>query len=71
MYPPEFKEQRQKYIDIIINEMLPAIANEQLADYCDVFCERNYFSPKETLSILIAAKQLGIKRRGLMSRTIK
>jgi imidazolonepropionase len=40
--------------------MLPAIANEQLADYCDVFCERNYFTPEETLLILKAAKQYGI-----------
>jgi imidazolonepropionase len=58
--PPEFKENRQAYIDHIINEMLPAIANEQLADYCDVFCERNYFTPEETLIILKAAKQYGI-----------
>ncbi len=58
--PPEFKENRQAYIDLIINEMLPAIANEQLADYCDVFCERNYFTPEETLLILKAAEQYGI-----------
>ncbi len=58
--PPEFKENRQAYLDLIINEMLPAIANEQLADYCDVFCERNYFTPEETLLILKAAKQYGI-----------
>jgi imidazolonepropionase len=58
--PPEFKENRQAYIDLIVNEMLPAIANEQLADYCDVFCERNYFTPEETLLILKAAKQYGI-----------
>jgi imidazolonepropionase len=58
--PPEFKENRQAYIDLIINEMLPAIANEQLADYSDVFCERNYFTPEETLLILKAAKQYGI-----------
>ena len=58
--PPEFKENRQAYLDLIINEMLPAIANEQLADYCDVFCERNYFTPEETLLILKAAKHYGI-----------
>ena len=61
--PPEFKENRQAYIDLIINEMLPAIANEQLADYCDVFCERNYFTPEETLLILKAAKQYGISAK--------
>ena len=58
--PPEFKENRKAYIELIINEMLPAIANEQLADYCDVFCERNYFSSEETMQILKAAKQNGI-----------
>jgi imidazolonepropionase len=58
--PLEFKENRKAYIDLIINEMLPAIANEQLADYCDVFCERNYFSSEETMQILKAAKQYGI-----------
>ena len=61
--PPEFKENRQAYIDLIVNEMLPAIANEQLADYCDVFCERNYFTPEETLLILKAAKQYGISAK--------
>lgn len=58
--PPQFKENRIAYIDLIINQMLPAIALEQLADYCDVFCERNYFSPEETIQILNAAKKHGI-----------
>ena len=58
--PPNYKQNKQKYIDLIIHEMLPAIANEGLADYCDVFCERNYFTPDETLTILIAAKKYGI-----------
>ena len=58
--PTEFKENRKAYIDLIINEMLPAIANEKLADYCDVFCERNYFSYEETMQILKAAQEYGI-----------
>jgi len=58
--PPAYKENREAYINLIINEMLPAIAKAQLADYCDVFCERNYFSPDETLQILMAAKQYGM-----------
>lgn len=61
--PPQFKENRIAYINIIINEMLPAIAKEQLADYCDVFCERNYFTPEETKQILGAAKQYGIQAK--------
>ncbi|MEP7171379.1 MAG: hypothetical protein ABI855_18565 [Bacteroidota bacterium] len=59
--PAEFKDQKEKYIDVIIKEMLPQIAKEKLADYCDVFCERNYFTKDETVKILKAALQYGIK----------
>lgn len=61
--PPAYKENRQSYIDLIINEMLPAIAKEHLADYCDVFCERNYFTPEETISILNAAQKYNIRAK--------
>ncbi|MFN7295307.1 MAG: imidazolonepropionase [Bacteroidia bacterium] len=61
--PPAYKENRQSYIDLIINEMLPAIAQEQLADYCDVFCERNYFTPEETISILNAAQKFNLQAK--------
>ncbi|HVK48591.1 MAG TPA: hypothetical protein VM488_12115, partial [Pseudobacter sp.] len=50
-YPPAFKENHQGYIDQIINEMLPAIAKEKLADYIDVFCETGFFSEEETANI--------------------
>src|SRR5574343_266508 len=43
-FPKEYKENHRGYIDLIINEMLPKIAEEKLADFIDVFCERNYFS---------------------------
>src|SRR5690606_7967863 len=43
--PAEYKEEPEKYIDLVINTMLPAIANEQLADYVDVFCEKGFFDP--------------------------
>ena len=59
--PSEFKNQKEKYINLIINEMLPQIAKEKLADYCDVFCERNYFTKNETIKILNAAAKYGIK----------
>jgi imidazolonepropionase len=59
--PVEFKENRQDYIDLIINEMLPVIANEKLADYIDVFCEENFFSPEETELICNAGKAIGLK----------
>jgi imidazolonepropionase len=61
--PLEYKENKAAYINLIINEMLPAIANENLADYCDVFCERNYFTKEETIQILNAAAKYGIKAK--------
>lgn len=59
-FPTEYKENHRAYIDLIINEMLPRIANEKLADYIDVFCERNYFSLKEMEEILLAGKKYGL-----------
>lgn len=59
-YPPEFKENHQGYIDLIINEMLPVIAEEGLADYIDCFCERNYYSVDEMNQILEAGKKYGL-----------
>lgn len=60
-FPPEFKENHRGYIDQIINEMLPIIEKENLADYIDVFCERNYFSPEEMEEILQAGIKIGLK----------
>src|SRR5690606_23974143 len=45
--PPEYKNNRKAYIDLLIDEMLPKIADEQLADYIDVFCETGYFTRSE------------------------
>src|SRR6267378_4354040 len=42
-FPPEFREDRAGYISLIIDTMLPVIAREKLAEYCDIFCEQNYF----------------------------
>jgi imidazolonepropionase len=58
--PTEFKNNKRGYIDLIINEMMPAIGNEKLADYCDIFCEQNYFSPEETIEILETGKKYGM-----------
>jgi len=60
-FPLEYKNNRQRYIDSIINEMLPVIANEKLADYIDVFCEQGFFSPEETETICKAGMQYGLK----------
>jgi imidazolonepropionase len=58
--PKAFKENKQGYIDLIINEMLPAISKEGLADYIDVFCEKGYFSAEETALILKAGAKHGL-----------
>jgi len=60
-FPLEFKEDHRGYIDLIINEMIPKIAEEGLADYIDVFCERNYFSVEEMAEILEAGIKVGLK----------
>lgn len=59
--PLEYKENRQGYIDLIINEMLPIIAKENLADYIDVFCEEGFYTPQETEQIINAGKAIGLK----------
>lgn len=59
-FPTEFKENHQGYIDILINEMLPAIANENLADFIDAFCESGYFSVSETKQIMEAGNKFGL-----------
>ncbi|APY00404.1 imidazolonepropionase [Lacinutrix venerupis] len=56
-FPKEFKDNKQGYLDLIINDMLPKIAKENLAHYVDVFCEKGYFSLNDTQQILEAAKQ--------------
>ena len=60
-YPVEYKENHQAYIDLIINEMLPVIAKEKLADYIDVFCEKGFFSAEETETICKAGMHYGLK----------
>ena len=60
-FPPKYKEDHRGYIDLVINEMIPAIVKEKLADYIDVFCERNYFSVDEMAEILEAGIKNGLK----------
>ncbi|MFT4770882.1 MAG: imidazolonepropionase [Cryomorphaceae bacterium] len=61
--PPEFKEYREGYVDLIIKEMIPEIAKEGLADYADVFCEKGYFTTAETLAIVESAAHHGMKSK--------
>src|SRR5438477_1174683 len=53
-----------EYVDLVINQMLPRVAKEKLAKFCDVFCERGYFDIEQSREILKAAKKLGLKLRG-------
>tara|TARA_B100000965_G_C19576712_1_gene751648 strand:- start:632 stop:1879 length:1248 start_codon:yes stop_codon:yes gene_type:complete len=59
--PSEYKNNKNEYIDLIINEMLPAIASEGLADFIDIFCEKGYFDINDTRKLLQAGKKYGLK----------
>jgi imidazolonepropionase len=62
-FPKEYKDNHRAYIDLITKVMIPRIAQEQLADYIDVFCERNYFSVEEMAEILQAGKAVGLQAK--------
>ena len=62
-YPIAFKENHRGYIDMIVQEMLPQIARENLADYIDVFCEEGFFSKEETIEICTAGAKHGLKAK--------
>lgn len=62
-FPVEYKENHSGYIDLIVNEMLPKIAQENLADYIDAFCETGYFSVEETERIMEAGKKYGLRSK--------
>ena len=59
-YPVAYRDNHQGYIDLLLDEMLPVIAAEGLADYIDVFCEQGFFSPAETEQIVRAGQQAGL-----------
>ncbi|AZG34250.1 MULTISPECIES: imidazolonepropionase [Shewanella] len=59
--PPEYKDRANEYVDLVINDMLPAVIAENLADAVDVFCENIAFDLEQTERILIAAKQAGLQ----------
>jgi imidazolonepropionase len=62
-YPLEFRENHEGYIQLIIQEMLPIIAKEGLADFIDVFCEEGFFNKAETIRICKAGAELGLKAK--------
>jgi imidazolonepropionase len=58
--PEEYKSHKDKYVDIVINEMIPVIAAEELADFIDVFCDKGFFSVEDTERILMAGMKYGL-----------
>ena len=61
--PKEYKDNKDGYMDLVINEMLPKVAKEGLADYVDIFCEEGYFTVADTERLLKAANEFGIKAK--------
>lgn len=61
--PPEYRARRSEYISLLIDEMIPEVARQQLAEYCDVFCEQNVFTVDESRQILSTAREhrLGLR----------
>lgn len=61
--PPEYKSRRDQYVSLIVEKMLPRVAEEKLAEYCDVFCEAKVFTTEESRKILSAARSQGLGLR--------
>jgi imidazolonepropionase len=59
--PPEYKDKKAEYVDLIINQMIPEVARRKLAVFCDIFCEKGVFDIEESRKILTAAKKHGFK----------
>ncbi len=59
--PMEYRGKQEKYVDVVINEMLPAVAEENLADFVDVFCDKGFFTVEDTERILSAAAKYGLR----------
>jgi len=61
--PTEYRTRHRAYIDLITGVMIPSVAQAQLAEWCDVFCERGVFTPEESCEILACARSAGLKLR--------
>ena len=61
--PPEHREDRGRYVDLLVGEMIPAVAEHGLAEFVDVFCEEGVFTVEESRRILLAARARGLKLR--------
>jgi len=61
--PAEYKNNQREYVDIVINEMLPLVASNDLADFIDVFCDKGFFTVEETDRILLAGMKSGLRAK--------
>lgn len=61
--PEEYKTDREGYISLLMHKILPEVAGEKLAEFCDVFCETDVFSAEESRRILLAAQALGLRSK--------
>jgi imidazolonepropionase len=58
--PPEYRSNPERYVDLVVSEMIPAVAEDDLADYIDVFCDRGFFTVEQTARILKAGAEAGL-----------
>jgi imidazolonepropionase len=61
--PAEYKERQDEFVDLVINEMIPQVAAENLADYIDVFCDKGFFTVEETDRILLTGMKYGLRSK--------
>jgi len=61
--PVEYRQRREAYVDLVVREMIPSVAEEGLAEWCDVFCESGVFTPEESERILVAGSGAGLRPR--------
>jgi imidazolonepropionase len=61
--PPEYRDRRREYVDLLVGSMIPAVARDGLAEWCDVFCETGVYTPEESEEILRAGQLAGLKPR--------
>jgi len=59
-FPPEFAEDRDGYVDLLVDEMIPAVAESGLAEFADVFCEQGVYTPGQARRVLVAARDAGL-----------
>jgi imidazolonepropionase len=60
-FPDEYKDNPDEYVGLLCNEMIPSVATQGLAEFCDIFCEKGVFSPKQARVILQTAQAFGLK----------